>query len=70
MDTSLFLVVPVPFRIVDGQYGCDYQACDGLMRWLEHFERIVLAAPVLPENEPHEFSKLETWKSIEQLPKA
>ncbi|GAP97888.1 glycosyltransferase [Leptolyngbya sp. NIES-2104] len=68
MDTSLFLVVPVPFRIVNGEYGCDYQACDGLMRWLEHFDRIVVAAPVLPDNEPHDFAKLETWKSIEQLP--
>ncbi len=68
MDTSLLLVVPVPFRVVDGQYGLDEQTCDGLVRWVEHFGRIVMAAPILPDKQAQELSKTETWRAIADLP--
>jgi glycosyltransferase involved in cell wall biosynthesis len=68
MDTSLLLVVPVPFRVVNGRYGLDEQTCDGLIRWVEHFGRVVMAAPVLPEAEARELSKTETWRAIADLP--
>ncbi|MCU0549346.1 MAG: glycosyltransferase [Leptolyngbya sp. Prado105] len=68
MNTRLLLVVPVPFRVVDGRYGLDEQTCDGLVRWAEHFDRVVMAAPVLPEAESEELSKTETWRAIADLP--
>lgn len=68
MDTSLLLVVPVPFRVVNGRYGLDEQTCDGLVRWVEQFDRLVMAAPVLPEKQAQELSKTETWRAIEDLP--
>ena len=68
MDTSLLLVVPVPFRVIEGRYGLDEQTCDGLGRWVEHFGRIVMAAPVLPEKQAKELSKTETWRAIADLP--
>ncbi len=68
MDTSLLLVLPVPFRLVDGRYGLDEQTCDGLIRWVEHFDRIVMAAPVLADDQAKELSTTETWRAIEELP--
>lgn len=67
MDTSLLLVVPVRFRVVNGRYGLDEQTCDGLIRWTEHFDRLVMAAPVLPETETQEILD-QTWRAIEDLP--
>ena len=48
---SMFLVLPVPFRIAEGKVFVECQAANGLDRWADHFERLVVAAPVIPENE-------------------
>jgi glycosyltransferase involved in cell wall biosynthesis len=68
MNTSLFLVLPVPFRIRDGQYGLDKHACRCLIRWAEHFDRVIMAAPVLNAERAVELSKTETWQAIDSLP--
>ncbi|MGG6266061.1 glycosyltransferase [Leptolyngbya sp. AN03gr2] len=68
MDTSLLLVVPVPFRVMNHRYGLDHQTCDGLIRWTEQFDRLVMAAPVLPEKETREVATKDTWRAIEDLP--
>jgi colanic acid/amylovoran biosynthesis glycosyltransferase len=68
MDSSLLLVVQVPFRIMNGRYGLDEQTCDGLIRWVEHFDRVVMAAPILSEAEAKEYSRTETWRAIADLP--
>jgi serine acetyltransferase len=47
-SSSLLLVLPVPFRQkVDGLYF-EQQACNGLENWLNNFESVVVAAPVMP----------------------
>lgn len=68
MDTSLLLVLPVPLRVVRGRYGLDEQTCDGLIRWTEHFDRVVMAVPVLPEKQTLEAATKDTWRAIEDLP--
>jgi len=70
MDTSLFLVSPVTFRVVNGQYGLDEQTCDGLIRWVENFDRLVMAAPLLSDEQAEDFTDSEsgTWRAINDLP--
>ena len=68
MDTSLLLVTPVLFRVVNGQYGLDEQTCNGLIRWAQHFDRVVIAAAVEPENLARNLSNTDTWRAIKDLP--
>jgi len=44
------LVLPVPFRRKDDVLLVESQARHGLERWLDHFETLVLAAPLIPES--------------------
>jgi glycosyltransferase involved in cell wall biosynthesis len=46
----MYLVLPVPFRVVAGEIFVESQAANGLDRWADHFERVVVAAPVIPEH--------------------
>lgn len=48
-DSSMLLVLPVPFRREGEVLLFEEQACNGLDRWAEHFSQITVAAPVLPE---------------------
>lgn len=46
---SMLLVLPVPFRRKGPDMYVEAQAANGLDRWAEHFSRVTLAAPVVPE---------------------
>ena len=47
---SMLLVLPVPFRMIDSQIHVEYQAHHGIRRWLDSFDHLVIAAPVIPES--------------------
>jgi glycosyltransferase involved in cell wall biosynthesis len=49
-DTTMLLVLPAPFSVRDGVVHLEEQACNGLRRWLDHFDHLIVAAPVIP---PH-----------------
>lgn len=46
---SMLLVLPVPFRQIDGKLLFESQACNGLNRWADNFSRVVAVGPVMPE---------------------
>ena len=50
LDDSLYLVLPVPFRSVHGKLLIESQAANGMARWADSFERVTVAAPIVPEN--------------------
>jgi len=47
---SMLIVLPVPFRFIDGELFFEEQACNGLNRWAENFARIAVAAPIIPDH--------------------
>jgi hypothetical protein len=47
--TSMYLVLPVPFRLHEGELWVEAQAANGLDRWAEAFAPLRVAAPVVPE---------------------
>jgi glycosyltransferase involved in cell wall biosynthesis len=49
-DGSMLLVLPVPFRLINGVLHFEEQACNGLNRWSDSFAHVVVAAPVMPEH--------------------
>jgi glycosyltransferase involved in cell wall biosynthesis len=48
---SLYLVLPVPFRVADGVTCVEAQAANGLDRWADHFAHLTVAAPVVPAHQ-------------------
>lgn len=50
-DGSLLLVLPVPFSHRDGDLMLESQACNGAARWAENFQRVTLAAPLMPPDQ-------------------
>lgn len=47
--SSLLLDVGVPFRMRCGELLLEAQAHHGVQRWLDHFDRVTLCAPIVPE---------------------
>ena len=47
---GMLLVLPVPFRLVDGQLFFEAQACNGLERWADNFGFVTVAALLMPED--------------------
>lgn len=47
--SSLLLDVGVPFRMRSGELLLEAQAHHGVQRWLDHFDRVTLCAPIVPE---------------------
>ena len=45
----MLLVLPVPFRLFEGELYVESQAANGLDRWADSFARVAVAAPVIPE---------------------
>ncbi|MGV6857526.1 MAG: glycosyltransferase [bacterium] len=62
---SLFLVLPVPFRQVEGQLLFESQACHGLDQWASMFGRVTVACPVMPEHMNPEQSWV--WQNTDEL---
>ena len=67
-EKKILLVMPVPFRKVEGRLGFDEQTCDVLACWAENFERVVLACPTLPEDIAAKSDTSMTWQPIADLP--
>lgn len=62
----MLLVLPVPFRAKGNQLFLESQACNGLERWADNFELVVVAAPLIPESLA-ERDKTMTWRSTATL---
>ena len=65
---SMLLVVPVPFQAKDGKVLVETQAFNGLERWADNFEHLVVAAPVLEPQQTAHRPELQEWKDIAELP--
>lgn len=63
---SMYLVLPVPFRIVDGRTYVESQAANGLDRWADNFDRLLVAAPVIPDQQLDNLAGF-TWCDIDAL---
>ena len=63
---SMYLVLPVPFRMLDGELHVELQAANGLDRWADNFAHVTVAAPLIPE---HLAATLDgaRWRSIATL---
>ena len=66
IDNSMFLVLPVPFRMAEGKVFVECQAANGLDRWADHFGRVTVAAPVIPEAEVRNLKGF-CWRDVESL---
>ncbi len=49
VPNSMYLVLPVPFRLQAGELHVEAQAMNGLDRWADHFAQVTVAAPLVPE---------------------
>lgn len=56
----------VPFRVKGDQLFFDSQACNGLERWADNFESVVVAAPLIPEPLAEQ-NKTMTWRDTATL---
>jgi len=63
---GMLLVLPVPFRMVNGRPLFEAQAANGLDRWAENFSRITVAAKVVPEDRVPSLSGF-AWREVESL---
>ncbi len=61
---SMYLVLPVPFRLDRGELYVEAQAANGLDRWADNFAQVTVAAPVVPE------ALLESLAGVRWLPVA
>ncbi|MBR8836291.1 MAG: glycosyltransferase [Stigonema ocellatum SAG 48.90 = DSM 106950] len=68
MEKKILLVMPVPFRKVEGRLGFDEQTCEGFVRWAENFDRVVIACPLIPEEVAAKTNTSMTWQAIADLP--
>jgi glycosyltransferase involved in cell wall biosynthesis len=65
----MLLVLPVPFRVIENQLFFESQACNGLDRWADNFESIIVAAPTMPESLAEQ-NKTMTWQNTATLEKS
>ena len=65
-QNSMYLVLPVPFRMAEGKVFVECQAANGLDRWADHFDQVVVAAPVIPENQVRNLSGF-CWRDMDLL---
>ena len=49
MGDDITLVLPAPLRASGEEWLVESQACNGLARWADNFERVTVAAPALPD---------------------
>ncbi len=62
----MLLVLPVPFRVCEGEMLVEAQAGNGLDRWADHFAQVVVAAAVVPESEVAGMAGM-VWVSVSGL---
>ncbi len=63
---TMFLVLPVPFRLQEGELYVESQAANGLDRWADHFSRVIVAAPVVPEALVEDLAGV-VWSNVSSL---
>jgi glycosyltransferase involved in cell wall biosynthesis len=63
---TMFLVVPVPFRMGTSGLMIEGQATNGIEQWAANFEHVTVAAPVLPSRLAEKENGL-VWKDEHQL---
>ncbi|MDE1163412.1 MAG: glycosyltransferase [Acidobacteriaceae bacterium] len=64
--SSMYLVLPVPFRLHEGELWVESQAGNGLDRWAESFSPLRIAAPVIPESLIPSLAGF-TWRKVSEL---
>lgn len=64
---EMLLVLPVPFRKVNNQLFIEEQAHHGVRRWLDSFESMIVAAPVMPEFLASKRPEI-SWVMVNDLP--
>ena len=60
---EMYLVLPVPFRMIDGRLHAEAQAANGLDRWAEGFDRLTVAAPLVPEDQVADLAGF-VWRDV------
>lgn len=65
---GMLLVLPVPFLVKGNRLFFDTQACNGLERWADNFESVIVAAPTIPEALAAQ-EKTMTWRDTATLEK-
>jgi glycosyltransferase involved in cell wall biosynthesis len=63
---GMYLVLPVPFRVLNDEIFVEAQAANGLDRWAENFSRVTVAAPIIPETLAPTLPGV-VWRSISTL---
>jgi len=62
----MLLVLPVPFLVQGNKLFFETQACNGLERWADNFESVVVAAPTIPESLAAK-DNMMTWRDTATL---
>jgi glycosyltransferase involved in cell wall biosynthesis len=60
------LVIPLPFRLIDGQVLYDLQSRDTLVRYLNSFKTMIVASPKFTESRLAEYSNF-VWVPVDEL---
>lgn len=68
VPNSLFLVLPVPFRRHGGALWFESQACNGLNRWADHFDTVIVACPLEPPDVATARTSSETYVPVSTIP--
>lgn len=63
---GMLLVLPVPFQVKGNRLFFESQACNGLEKWADNFESVVVAAPLMPESLAEQ-DKTITWRDTTTL---
>src|SRR5450432_2198745 len=65
-NDGMYLVLPVPFRMMHGNLHVEAQAANGLDRWADSFSNVIVAAPLIPEAEVGNLAGF-VWRRVEML---
>jgi glycosyltransferase involved in cell wall biosynthesis len=64
---AMLLVLPVPFLLQDGGIYMEAQASNGVYRWLDGFDSLIIAAPAIPEELAKTSAATIVWKDVSHL---
>lgn len=63
----MLLVLPVPFRLRGGVVLLEEQACNGVRKWADNFDHVIVAAPAMPEEVATASPATIIWKDVQEL---
>lgn len=64
--SGMLLVLPAPFHQIEGKLVLESQACNGIEKWADHFGKVIVVAPLLPQ-EIAEPEKTIVWRDTATL---